>query len=74
MDEIEDMRYSNSDQSELRMYVYQTGILHHLDITLEDWGPSFEKKEEYEDKGIFNEKKYGQKMQQYFEPLREFII
>ena len=47
--------------------------MHHLDITLEDWGPTFEKKEEFEDKSIFNEKKFGQKMQQYFEPLREFI-
>ena len=58
-DEIADMRYTTSDFSELRLYVYQQGQLHHLDITMEDWGPSFEKAEEYEDRSIFNEKKFG---------------
>ena len=67
------MRYNNTDFSELRLYIYQQGHLHHLDVTMEAWGPSFEKAEEYEDRSIFNEKKFGQKMQQYFEPLREFI-
>jgi hypothetical protein len=33
--------------------------MHHLDITMEDWGPTFDKKEEYEDRSIFNEKKFG---------------
>lgn len=41
---------------------------------MEDWGPSFSQAEEFEDRSIFNEKKFGQKMQEYFEPLREFII
>jgi hypothetical protein len=30
---------------------------------MEDWGPSFDKAEEFEDRSIFNEKKFGQKMQ-----------